>query len=98
LLGLVVVDVSSTVSDIVSDRRGDSDVGMRGILGVDEGILLDDGGDRGDVDSLGKGLELDGDRDGVSGSEGSTRRKKAKATSDALGTKREHGRKTYTHL
>ena len=77
-MSFVVVDIGSTVSDVVSDGSCDSDVGMGGVFGVDEGVLLDDGGDGSDVNSFGERLELDGDGDGVSCGEGSGRREKAK--------------------
>jgi len=77
-MSFVVVDVGSTVSDVVSNGSCDSDVWMRGVLGVNEGVLLDDGGDGSDVDSFGERLELDGDGDGVSCGEGSGRRRKGK--------------------
>jgi hypothetical protein len=63
--GVVFVNVSSTVSDVVLDGSGDSDVGMGGGFGVDKGVFFDDCRDGGDVDAFGKRLELDRDGDVV---------------------------------
>lgn len=73
---LLLVDVGLTVSDVVLDRGGDSDVRVGGVLGVDERVLLDDGRDGGDVDTLDQGLEFDGDGDVVSGGKSSGKRKR----------------------